>query len=56
MKSKPVIAILFLILLVANLVLFVLEVLSALIFWGVLMVIGIYAFKFLPEKTRSKKK
>jgi hypothetical protein len=45
---KAFLAILFLLILVANILLLVLGILDSLVFWVVLLVVAIFAFKVLP--------
>ncbi len=45
---KVFLAILFLLILIANILLLVLGVLDSLVFWAVLLVVAIFAYKVLP--------
>ncbi len=60
MKLKPALGLLFVLVLIANITLFVLGKINALIFWIVILIVALFAFYVLPrmknERTRGRKK
>ncbi|MCD4759312.1 hypothetical protein K8R33_00305 [archaeon] len=49
MRLKKSLGILFLFVLVANIVLFIMGILDSFVFWGVILVVAIFAYKVLPS-------
>ncbi len=57
MKSNylKLLGLLIVLLLVVNLVLFALKIIAGLLFWAIIIVAAIFAYKFLPKIVKGKK-
>jgi hypothetical protein len=51
MKTIQIVSIILVIILVANMILFAMGLVTPMIFWGVIILMGWYAFKFMPKQT-----